>query len=206
MPQFEATTFSPTKKVLFANARDVWDYVRTPLNPEQIIIELGAMYGQLNPLGWSTSLQQYAYTHSPSFDVEMRYTMQQAERNGLSKEEFEKAYAFYLSFCFPQRRGTSPSEIYMVVPNTFRVLCKMHRCRVAFEKWTTSMQLREYVVSVSLVIFGETFRPAANVRRLGYDAVDTKLASRDVIQLGRLANTPLRMAGNGSGGTRPPGK
>ena len=199
------TDLYPSKKVLFADARDVWNYVRTPLNPQELSIDLRAVYGELDPIGWSTSLQQYGHTGSPEFSIDLTYTMQTAERIGMSKQEFEKGYAFYLSFCYPRRRGEDPSELYMVVPNTFAVLCRVHGCRVTFRKWTVAMQLREYSVSLQLKLVGESFRDAANVRRIGYSAVDRKLASNDVVQLGRLANTPLKMAAS-SAGSRPSGK
>ena len=201
MPVHSAPDLYPSKKVFFSDGRDFWNWVQVPLNPEQLPIEVSAKYGELEPIGWSQSLHQYGSTGSPTGSMQLIYTRQTAERASLNERDFELGYAFFMSFCYPRKRGQDPSELLVMVPNTMEALLRVHSCKVTFTRWTVAMQKREYKVDLTYKIVAEQFRSSRVVKKNGVmHAIDEKLI--DMSKHGKLGMTvrrsPMKLHGGGS--------
>jgi len=122
-------------------------------NPDQIDITKEAIYGELNPVGWSHTTQQYAHTVSASYSIEIVFNKSAAfyKQGKTAARNFDYAIKFFNFFLHGQVAGMSPNRLIFNCPHTIVTTNTLRRVEVSFKRWFQDMHLWEFGIMLDLV-------------------------------------------------------
>lgn len=122
-------------------------------NPEQIDIGKEAVYGELNPVGWSHTTQQYAFTESASYSIEIVFNKTAAfyKQGSSAARNFDYAIRFFNFFLHGQYPGIAPNRLIFNCPHTIITTNTLRRVEVSFKRWFQDMHLWEFGIMLDLV-------------------------------------------------------
>lgn len=175
-------------KAFFMDSIEPSRRLRCLFNPEQLILEKEAMYGELNPIGWSQTTQQYAYTKSMTYSVDLVFTRRAADELAKDEENYRDinfATRFFNYFLHSADAGSAPHRLMFYCPNTIHSLNILKKWRVTYKRWFQNMDIAEYGISLDLVEDRQVWQ-----------------SSQDAMEFGLIDNTLYGVGGAESTGTR----
>lgn len=90
------------------------------LNPQTLSYAIEVGIGELNPVGWSSSILMYGYTKSPTVPIELYFSSQMTSRvASYAKEKvfpLREYVDWFGSFCYPHAGGLAPPPLSILWP------------------------------------------------------------------------------------------
>ena len=150
-------------RVVWANARDPNMSLKSLFNPQQLGIRTAAHIGEIGPIGWSSTTQQFSRTMSPDIPIELYFSEHAFFDFGLPFPSFEHSADFFRSFLYGPAPGIAPSHILLVWPGVATIIAVVKDVDVRFTRFDLKMHAMEYTVSMNLKEARQTFISAKKI-------------------------------------------
>lgn len=186
-------------RVYFMDSRNHRQRLECLFNPDDLNIDKEAEWGELNPIGWSSTTQQYAFTRSPRFPVNLVFSRVAMLQLGQVYKNFREAEYFFNSFLHGSFAGRAPRFLLLVWPRTVNIVCTVRRVGTGYKRWSQKGVLMEYGISLDLVEIRQSWLGSPDVSVGGaYLAPDGSVTSQGAYDA--LTGKPTNMSGGGGSG------
>ena len=180
MPIFRAGHPQALLKAYFIDAVDQTNKLTCLFNPEQIPLEKEAVYGELNPIGWSQTTVQYAYTKSMPYSLDLVFSRIAANdligvEDRYIFNDLNIAARFFNYFVHGTDPGIAPNRIIFCCPNTVLTINVLRKFRVTYKRWFQNMTLAEFGVTVDLLEDRQAFQSSSDAYANGF--LDSSIGS-----------------------------
>jgi hypothetical protein len=145
------------ERVRFYDTGDPRRNMPALFNPNELPEDTEATIGELNPIGSSSTTLQYAHTKATSYSLTLQFSYRAMVERGSPMIAVAEAKNFFKSFLYATHHGKAPTIMQMVWPNFMSVNYVVKRVNVRYTRWDLELQLREYVVELSLIENRRTF-------------------------------------------------
>jgi len=137
-------------RVVFIDSRYPSNTHTALFNPESVTISTEVNQGTLEPIGWSSSVQQYASTGARTMSIALKYSYLAFRERGLSFLPFDDASLFFQAFTYAYEKGGAPPHMIVIWPKTVYMACIVKSVEVTFSRWDVDMNVREYSIDLDL--------------------------------------------------------
>jgi hypothetical protein len=121
------------------------------LNPSSLPIDIDVEIGELNPIGWSHSVQQYSHTKSLETSIELYFsTGIQGRRGPITSQgdigrtvhDFDVADKVHWlsSFCYGQMPGEAPHPLLLVWPHVMNIALVMKKFHAEYFRFARNLR------------------------------------------------------------------
>jgi hypothetical protein len=134
-------------------------------NPDSLPRDTEAVLGELNPIGASSSVFQYAFTRATEYDITLPYSHLALIERGGPMVRVEEAEQFFRSFLYGPRRRRAPSTMWMIWQNFLSVQLVVRRVSIVYSRWDLDLQVRDYEINLSVAEIRRDFMTSGSVLR-----------------------------------------
>lgn len=154
---FDDRSTQATAKCVFVDSRDPKDRLVALFNPNELTISRQAEWGELNPIGWSSTTIQYSHTKSPEYSLSLEFSRIAMLERGVKYPDFKFARQFFQSFLYGAFPGRAPRFLTFVWPNTVMMTNAVKTVDVAYKRWSSRSELMAYGINLTLIEMRQTF-------------------------------------------------
>lgn len=181
-------------RAIFIDSRNPDMRLTCLFNPNELPISKEAEWGELNPIGWSSTTQQYAFTKSAAFGLNLVFSRVAMLERGLRHTALQKAISFFNYFLHSAYPGRAPSFMLMSWPKTLNIICRVGSVTTTYKRWSQRGLIMEYGIGLSLVEVRQSWLSSGDVAAAdGWPAVDGSLMSSGVESL--LTGRSIKLSG-----------
>lgn len=181
-------------RCIFMDARDPSVKIEALFNPEEVRIPREAEWGDLHPIGWSSTTTQYAYTKSPDYSLTLIFSRVAMIELGVNYPAFHYARNFFNAFLHGDYPGRAPRFLMFVWPKTLMIVNAVKGVETAYRRWSQKGVLMEYAITLQLRELRQTWAGSLGAHLEGWDTLpDHSVYNISVARA--LLGKPTKMSG-----------